>query len=307
MNENAWLAVYCAGILAASVLGGWIPTSIRLTHARMETLISFVAGLMLGVGVLHMLPHALMLRMEDSVDGLHAHDVVDPVMLWLLAGFLVMFFVQRVFHAHHHEAPVDAAHAHDHTCDHHDHRPARRHTWIGACIGLSVHSLMEGVAIAASMEIVRLEGPSAFWIGLSTFLVIVLHKPFDAMSIGMLMTASGQPRARIHIVNAAFALVVPLGIALFHFGLTAASGTSAMLAAALAWSAGTFLCLSMSDLLPELQFHRHDRLKLSAALLSGLLLAWGIGRLEAANHVHADQGHSHGDHHHHDDDHDHQH
>jgi zinc and cadmium transporter len=43
-------------------------------------------------------------------------------------------------------------------------------------------------------------------------------------------------------------------------------------AAALAFSAGTFLCIALSDLLPELQFHEHDRLKLSLALLGGFAL-----------------------------------
>ena len=53
-----------------------------------------------------------------------------------------------------------------------------------------------------------------------------------------------------------------------------ASGQGVVLSSALAFSAGTFLCISLSDLLPELQFHRHDRIKLSAALLLGLALAW---------------------------------
>jgi zinc and cadmium transporter len=43
-------------------------------------------------------------------------------------------------------------------------------------------------------------------------------------------------------------------------------------AVALAFSAGTFLCIALSDLLPELQFHSHDRLKLSVALLAGVVL-----------------------------------
>ena len=41
----------------------------------------------------------------------------------------------------------------------------------------------------------------------------------------------------------------------------------------------------MSDLLPELQFHRHDRIKLSMALLAGLLLAYLVGLMEP-DHVH---------------------
>jgi zinc and cadmium transporter len=40
----------------------------------------------------------------------------------------------------------------------------------------------------------------------------------------------------------------------------------------------------MSDLLPELQFHQHDRFKLSAALVLGLAVAWGVATMEARLH-----------------------
>jgi zinc and cadmium transporter len=89
-----------------------------------------------------------------------------------------------------------------------------------------------------------------------------------------------------HVVNGLFALAIPLGIAIFHFGLMAEGGGGDLLAKALAFAAGTFLCIALSDLLPELQFHDHDRGKLSAALLLGLGLAWGICQLEGTTHTH---------------------
>ena len=51
-------------------------------------------------------------------------------------------------------------------------------------------------------------------------------------------------------------------------------------ATALAFSAGTFLCIALSDLLPELQFHSHDRLPLSVALLTGFALMAGAALAE---------------------------
>ncbi|HEX5471487.1 MAG TPA: hypothetical protein VFW73_06355, partial [Lacipirellulaceae bacterium] len=53
------LAYYCAAVLVASIIGGMIPVWFQLTHRWMQIAISFVAGVMLGVGVLHMLPHAI--------------------------------------------------------------------------------------------------------------------------------------------------------------------------------------------------------------------------------------------------------
>ena len=55
---------------------------------------------------------------------------------------------------------------------------------------------------------------------------------------------------------------------------------------ALAAAAGTFLCIACADLLPELQFHSHDRLKLSLALAAGLGVALLIGQFEASGDDH---------------------
>ena len=74
---------------------------------------------------------------------------------------------------------------------------------------------------------------------------------------------------------------------LFYFGLSSLDqrhGGNLVAAYALAFSAGTFLCISSSDLLPELQFHQHDRGKLSAALLAGLGVAIAVAQLEEAAH-----------------------
>ena len=78
-------------------------------------------------------------------------------MWWLLGGFLAMFFIERFFCYHHHDVPDDdrrrmptitpAA-----TIDHA--RRARAHhdlTWSGAALGLFLHSLLNGVALAASV------------------------------------------------------------------------------------------------------------------------------------------------------------
>jgi zinc and cadmium transporter len=110
------------------------------------------------------------------------------------------------------------------------------------------------------------------------------------MTIGMLMARGGWSLAWRHTVNALFALAIPLGVLIFYYGLMppegSPDGTSARLisAYAMSFSAGTFLCISLSDLLPELQFHHHDRGKLSAALVLGLLVAIGVAQMEAAVH-----------------------
>jgi zinc and cadmium transporter len=267
---------------------------VRLTHTRLQVAISFVAGLMLGVGLLHLLPHAW--QQLRSVDRAAA---------WLIGGFLTMFFIQRFLHFHHHDVPDEAVHeqrGHE-ECDHdHDHRghtlaehSASQLSWAGAALGLTLHTLIDGVALAASVQAEARAG-NGWLMGLGTFLVIILHKPFDALAIGTLMAASGSSKFSRHLVNGLFALAIPLGVALFYLGVSQFSLDAArqFVGAALAFAAGTFLCISTSDLLPELQFHAHDRLKLSFALLAGLALSALIGQIETSGHERHETPASHG-------------
>ena len=284
MSSTVLLLVYCVLILLASLAGGWIPLFVRLTHRRMQVAVSLVAGVMLGVGLLHLLPHAL----------LEAPDAMNTVFLWVLGGFLTMFFIERFFCFHHHDVPASEE-KHDHNSEHeHENCPHIRSeshelTWSGAAVGLTLHTIFAGIALAASVEAESHGNSAASLAGIGTFLVIFLHKPFDSMTIGTLMAMGGWSSLARHMVNIVFALMIPAGVLLFHLGFGHAHGESHVLAYALAFSAGTFLCIAMSDLLPELHFHDHDRGILSAALLTGLAIALVIGMIESQGH-----GHSHG-------------
>ena len=50
----------------------------------------------------------------------------------------------------------------------------------------------------------------------------------------------------------------------------------------LAFAAGAFLCIALSDLLPEIHFHSHDRGKLIVALLVGISLAYALYYIESS-------------------------
>lgn len=107
------------------------------------------------------------------------------------------------------------------------------------------------------------------------------------MAVSTLMAAGGCSRFARHLLNGLFALVTPLEALLLYLGAGHfAAGNPAPLGAALAFCAGTFLCIACADLLPELQFHTHDRFKLSLALAAGLVVAILIGKLEASGQHH---------------------
>ena len=104
-----------------------------------------------------------------------------------------------------------------------------------------------------------------------------------------MMRLSKISRSKTHLVNVLFSLTVPIGVAGFA---VLGDPSPAVVAGALAFSAGMFLCISLCDLLPELQFHGHDRVGLTAALLIGLAIAWGISSLHSNDESHANTGES---------------
>lgn len=291
------LLLYCGLIIAASLLGGRLPRLITLTHQRMQLLISFVGGLMLGIALFHMLPHAIQYLGPGQL---------DQAMMSMMLGLIVMFFLLRAFHFHHHDpaqmstcAEHGREHDHDHDHDHghthsHSHVPvvpvghstplASELGWLGVFIGLSVHTLIDGMALGASLQAESMHANGSGWmLGLGTFLAILLHKPLDALSITALMQAGNWPSRWQTVVNLAFAVMCPLGAIFFVLSASVlVEQQTELVGTMLAFSAGVFLCISLSDLLPEMEFHSHHRLPLSLALLAGIALAWGIGFLEPA-------------------------
>jgi len=152
--------------------------------------------------------------------------------------------------------------------------------WWGSAVGLARHTLVGGGALGGVME-----GGSvgAGLIGIGVFLAILLHKPLDAMSITTIMQAGGWSRGARATTNLLFALMCPLGALLFYFGVDILTDSqNHVVAAALAFSAGAFICIALSDLLPEVHFHSHDRGKLTLAFLLGIALAYAIGIVEPA-------------------------
>jgi zinc and cadmium transporter len=296
------LAGYCVLIVAASFCGGWLPFAVELTHRRLQMMISMVGGLMLGIGMFHLLPHAVAVMGPASL---------NRAVACMMFGLLAMFFLIRAFHFHQHDVHIVHAmpdtgqpdscvtHEHDHDHDHdhdhavpnhvhvhHSHKPVHALSWFGVAIGLALHTLIDGVALGASIQ--ADQGHPVLWslYGFGTFAAIFLHKPLDAISITSIMAASGWSAGWRHAVNGGFALMCPLGAVLFVLGVSRfADQQATLIGGALAFSAGVFVCISLGDLLPELEFHSHDRLKLSAMVLLGVAAAYAIGYLEPP-HVH---------------------
>ena len=253
------LVLYCLLIVMASLIGGWLPSKVKLSHLRMQMILSFVSGVMLGVATMHLIPHAI-----------HSLPSVELALGMVLVGILFMFFLNRLFHFHHHDIAEDDGENHDHGTGHCTHleggdRPSDSSGY-GLFFGMAIHTIIDGIALGAAVA--SGQGGMGTFAGFTVFLAIVLHKPLDAMSITSLMAARGWNESRRTAINLFFSLMCPIGAILFVFGVGQfIDSRMIVLGLAMAFSAGVFLCISLGDLLPEVHFHSHDRLKLSGCLL----------------------------------------
>ena len=311
MQPFVVISIYSAFVVLSSLLGGFLPAMIRLTHRRMQFLISGIGGLMLGIGFFHLLPHSL-----------HTAIGIDRAVLWLMMGLITTFLLIRVFGSHSHESEVsecgddaDNSHSHAPESSHenrsHDHHSmsATRYHWLGLAFGLSLHTLLDGVALSAAVLGDTSHAAGTIFLGFAAFLGILLHKPLDSLSITALMATGGWSVSWQAVVNVVYSMMCPLGALAFYLGVRDSQHESVAIGCGLAFAAGIFICIALSDLLPELQFHSHDRLPLTALLLFGVSLAYGLKYLEPP-HMHdspAESGlHDHTDDHSHDG-HDHEH
>ncbi len=276
------IILYCVAIAGFSLIGGVLPNWVKMTHTRTQVVMSFVSGLMLGVAFYHLLPHSI-----KMIDGSAA---TDTAVQWLMLGLITMLLLLRMFQFHQHDFSHEEDERHDrhqldtHARGHSHAGPVHSLSWLGIALGLGVHTLVDGIALGSVMQ-GEIAGGASGLVGIGVFLAILLHKPLDAMSITTVMAAGGWSRRARSITNLVFALMCPLAALLFFFGVNLlADGRDYLVAAALAFSAGAFICIALSDLLPEVQFHSHDRTKLTLAFLLGIGLAYSLGGLEPASY-----------------------
>jgi zinc and cadmium transporter len=269
MHGPTTIVWYCLLIMVASLAGGYLPLAQRVGHLKMQVYLSFAAGAMLGAAFFHMLPEAAELAGKQFG-------------LWTATGVIGLYIIERFLSPHSHETPGEAIreegsasqcrHDHHHDEDapaHSEHAAAPLVAGWSAVAGLCIHTVFGGIALGSA--VIATSSPQG--LGLSVFLATFFHKPADSLTISTLLIKGGVKRSVALGVQAGFSLLIPLGVAVFYFGQAAVAGTS-FTGCALAFSAGTFLCVALSDLLPEVQFHSHDRTKLFLSMLLGAGLMW---------------------------------
>ena len=264
------LTGYSVAIIAMSLFGGWLPSVFRLTHTRTQMVTSFVAGVILCVSLYYLLPHGM-----TEIPGDHA---IETAMGWMMVGIILMVVLLRVFSFHQH----DFSHEDDETHDDHHQGNAMVHpmSWGGIALGLGLHTVTEGLTLGTSVRAGASDGTIGA-LSLSVFLAILFHKPLDALSIIGTMRAAGFSERLRLLSNIVFSLICPAAAFLTFWGVgLAGQWEDYVVGSALAFAAGALLCIALSDLLPEVHFHSHDRTKLTLSFFAGIGLAYMLRYIE---------------------------
>ena len=235
----ASLALYLPTVILISLVGGFLPLLRELSQRALALLLSFSAGVLLGAVFFHMLPETGKVLTEN---------IGWPV----LSGFLLIFVMERFVFIHACE---------EHECDIHQ-------MGIPAFLGISLHSLLDGVALGAGLLLPQL-GPVVL-------LAVIVHKMPDSISISSILLSVGWPRRKVATLSVLFALTTPVGALLAYLFFRTLSETE--VAVAIGISAGTFLAIATADILPQVHRIEQRNPMTLMFLVCGLAVSW-LGRL----------------------------
>ncbi len=176
----------------------------------------FAAGVLLAAAFTDLLPEAL----HESTSEPRS------VLLWALIGMLAFFMLERFLRFFHH---------------HHEHGKEKASNSL-VIIGDTLHNALDGIAIGAAFLI---DTPT----GIVATLAVAAHEiPQEIGDFGLLLK-NGMEKSRVIIVNIVSALATTV-TALLTFGL--GDGDKFPVPALLAITAGFFVYIAASDIIPEI-------------------------------------------------------
>jgi zinc and cadmium transporter len=244
---GASAAVWGATILAVVTIGaiafaGIVGLVLRETLLRkiVPVLVSFAVGALLGDALFHLIP-------ELAQDG-----GVTVGLSWVMAASIAFLFVlEKFIHVHHRlTAPERQRHVNP--------------LVLTNLLGDGVHNFVDGAIIAGSF----LVSPS---LGVATTIAVALHEiPQEMGDLGVLVHSGLSPR-RALVYNVASALTAVLGAAIALLIEGAVDGAERPL---LAISAGAFIYIAGSDLIPEL--HRSSDVRTGVVQFLGIAAGFAV-------------------------------
>lgn len=205
-------------------------------------LVSFAAGGLFGGAFIHLLPKVV-----------EKEGFTLEVSLYLLAGIVIMFMVEKVVHWRHCHHPVGE----EETCK-------TEPVAIMNLFGDAVHNFLDGLVIGASY-LVGIE------IGITATIAVIIHEiPQEIGDFGVLVHG-GFSRRKALLMNFLIALTAVAGTTVAFVASNYVENFSSIL---IPFAVGNFVYIAGADLIPELH---HKEQELSKSILQLLTFMLGIG------------------------------
>lgn len=238
---------------AANVLGGLILFPSKI-HANYKHLLRYIlalgAGFMLSVSFIEVLPKTIELwQVPNGGSGLYT-----PMVL-LLVGYMITQFFEHTIAPHFHLG--EEVHA--------DHLISTRSAYT-ATGGLMIHTLFDGISIAAAAQL-------DLRIGILVFIAVFLHKFPEGFTIGSMMLAAGRGIREVLIATTLVGLTTLFGVIIFYLVGTQIGFTVAY---ALPLACGVTIYVAASDLIPEVNHHGGKRPMVALFVFAGVALFFGL-------------------------------
>ena len=212
-----------AGAFLSALVGGVF--AMRATR-WVGVIIAVGAGIRIGAAYFDLIP--------ESVEQLGS---MNGAMFFTAVGFLAFYAIEKMTSLHvGHETATELDHG----------AASHRHVGIIGASGMSLHSFLDGIALAAALDV-------GGGLALVVAAVVVVHRFSDGIGIVSLLLASRTPTAIAYRWVGVVAVAPLLGVLL---GVLIPIPTR-VLGALLATFAGFFLYIGAAELLPEA--HRTDR------------------------------------------------
>lgn len=227
------------GAFLSAMSGGWLALrAVRYVGA----IIAIGAGIRIGAAFVDLIPEAV-----DQLGSL------DAAMFWTTLGFVGFYVIDKLTSLHvGHETAAELDHE---EVDH-------QHVGVVGAVGMGIHSLLDGVALAAGLA-------AGGAIGTIIAVVVIVHRFSDGIGVvSFLLTSRMTPRVAMRWV--AIVAAAPLvGVIVGSIVVIPEPALGAMLG----FFAGFFLYVGAAELLPEA--HRRDRSRLIVlATLSGVIVIY---------------------------------
>ncbi|WP_170007202.1 ZIP family metal transporter [Bacillus fonticola] len=235
----SWTVVALVLITAfANLVGGLIVVRKKWSARSLNYLMAFSAGFLLTIAILDLIPEGL-----DDASG---------NAVFILFGFLTVFAFQRILTTHFHFG-----------YETHKEKLSQKTAGLGAFLGMGIHSFFDGVSIVAGFEV-------SGALGFLVFTAVLLHKIPDGLTISSIILAAFDDRKKAFIASAVLALSTILGGGIVwivsHTGIAPEGVSESFARMGLSFSAGVFLYVAATDLLPVVNQSENRRIGLFVLL-----------------------------------------